>query len=247
MSQKRILISQPKPEENSPYFEIEKKYNVVFDFKKFFQIEPISGKEFRKEQRIDLNDYTAIIFTSKIAVDHYFRVSKELRFIVPTTMKYFCNNETIAQYLSKYIVYRKRKISFADGTIDDFINNITKSPEEKFLLPISNNHRNNFSNKLRRKKIKITKAIFYKIVNTNIKNVGTNYDIVVIFSPSGIKVLEDNKKTLKENNIKIAAFGTETAKAITKIGLKVNIKAPTTEHPSMTMAIENFLKNEKNK
>lgn len=246
MPQKRILISQPKPQNHSPYFELEKKYDVVFDFRKFFQIEPVPAREFRK-LRIDLSTFTAVIFTSKIAVDHYFRVAEEMRFTVPTTMKYFCINETIAQYLSKYIVYRKRKISFADGSVDDFVNLMSKSPEEKYLLPVADNHRNTLNNKLKRKKIKVYKAVFYQIAYSDLKDIKLDYDIIVLFSPSGMKALEENFGEITEQNFKIAAFGAETTKAVTKAGLKVNIKAPTPECPSMTMAIENYLKNGKTK
>lgn len=244
MPNKRILISQPKPASNSPYFDIEKRYNVNIDFRKFFGIEPVAAREFRK-LRIDLGSFTSVIFTSKIAVDHYFRVAEEMRFHVPTTMKYFCINETIAQYLSKYIVYRKRKISFADGSMDDFVFLIAKTADEKYLLPVADNHRNTLINKLKRKKVKVTKAVFYQIAYSDLSDIKLDYDIVVLFSPSGMKALEENFDDLKSYNIKIAAFGTETSKAVTKAGLKVSIKAPTSDCPSMTMAIEKFLKNGK--
>lgn len=246
MPEKRILISQPEPSENSPYFDLEKKYNVNFDFRKFFQIEPVASREFRKV-RLDLNDYNALIFTSKIAADHYFRVAQKMRFQVPTTMKYFCINETIAQYLSKYIVYRKRKIFFADGTMDDFVDLISKSPDEEFLLPVADNHRNTLYNKLKRKKLRIKKAIFYQIVFSDLSDIDLNYDVIVLFSPSGIKALEENFSDIKKRSFKIAAFGNETAKAVNKAGLKVDIKAPTPDLPSMSMALENYLKNGKAK
>lgn len=243
MPNRRILISQPKPANNSPYFELEKHYAVDFDFRKFFGIEPVPAREFRK-LRLDLGSFTAVIFTSKVAVDHYFRVAKEMRFHVPNTMKYFCINETIAQYLSKYIVYRKRKISFGDGTMDDFVSLIAKTPEEKYILPVADNHRNTLNNKLKRKKLKVTKAIFYQIAYADLSDIKLDYDMIVLYSPSGVKALEENFGELKNKNLFIAAFGAETSKAVTKAGLKVNIKAPTPDCPSMTMAIEKYLKNE---
>ncbi len=246
MPKRRILISQPKPSSKSPYFDFITRYDVDIDFRKFFGIEPVPAREFRK-LRLDLNNFTGVIFTSKISVDHYFRVAEEMRFHVPTTMKYFCNNETIAQYLSKYIVYRKRKISYADGTIDDFVNLIAKFPDEKFMLPVADNHRNTLNNKLKRKKLKITKAIFYQIAYENLNDLDFNYDIVVLYSPSGMKALEENYSIEKLKQVKIATFGSETAKAVTKAGLKIAVKAPTSNFPSMTMALENFLINGKAK
>jgi len=244
MSEKKILISQPEPASNSPYFDLVDRYEVNIDFKKFFGIEAVAAKEFRK-LRLDLGSFTSVIFTSKVSVDHYFRVAEEMRFHVPTTMKYFCNNETIAQYLSKYIVYRKRKISYADGTMDDFVNLIFKNPDEKYLLPVADDHRNTLNNKLKRKKIKVTKAVFYQIAYADLSKIKLDYDIIVLFSPSGMKALEANFDNLKDQKIKIAAFGTETAKAVVKAGLKVNIKVPTQECPSMTMALEKYLLNGK--
>lgn len=244
MPNKRILISQPKPVEKSPYFEIEKKYGVVFDFRKFFQIEPVHSRELRK-QRLDIVKFTSIIFTSKIAVDHFFRIAEELRYTVPNSLKYFCINETIAQYLSKYVVYRKRKISFANGTIDDFASIISKSPEEFFLLPVADNHKNTLFNKLKRKKLNVTKAAIYKVVNSDLSDLKLDYDVIALFSPSGVKSLVENFPDFKDSKIKLAAFGAETTKAITKEGLKITIKAPTPEFPSMTMALDDFLKNEK--
>lgn len=244
MSNKKILISQPKPAEKSPYFDIEKRYDVVFDFRKFFQIEPVHSRELRR-QRLDIVKFTSIIFTSKIAADHFFRIAKELRYSVPNTLKYFCINETIAQYLSKYVVYRKRKISFANGTIDDFVNIISKNTEEKFLLPVADNHKNTLYNKLKRKKLNVTKAALYKVASSDLSDLTLDYDVIVLFSPAGVKSLVKNFPDFKNSKIKIAAFGTETTKAISKEGLKTTIKAPSTEFPSMAMALEDYLKNGK--
>lgn len=244
MSNKKILISQPKPVEKSPYFDVEKNYDVVFDFRKFFQIEPVHSRELRK-QRLNIVKFTSIIYTSKIAVDHFFRVAEELRYTVPGTLKYFCINETIAQYLSKYVVYRKRKISFGNGTIDDFVSIISKNPEENFLLPVADTHKNTLFNKLKRKKLNVTKAPIYKVASADLSDLTLDYDVIVLFSPSGVKSLVKNFPDFKDSKIKIAAFGTETTKAVSKAGLKTAIKAPTPEFPSMTMALEDYLRNGK--
>lgn len=243
MSNKKILISQPKPINKSPYFDIEKRYNVSFDFHKFFELEGVHSRELRK-QRLDIGRFTGIIFTSKIAVDHFFRVTEELRYTVPPTLKYYCNNESIAQYLSKYVTYRKRKISFADGTIDDFVSIISKSTEEVILLPVADNHRNTLYNKLKRRKLNIHKAVFYNTVNSDLSKLNLDYDIIVLFSPAGVKSLVENFPEIKDYKFQIAAFGTTTAKAVTKAGLKTFIKAPTTEFPSMAMAIEKHIRDE---
>ncbi len=245
MPNKKILISQPKPVNKSPYFDLAKRYEVDFDFRKFFQLEPIPSKELRK-QKINIGRFTAIIFTSKIAVDHYFRVTEELRYPVPSTLKYFCINETIAQYLSKYVVYRKRKISFANGTLDDFVTIISKNINEEMLLPVADSHKNTLYNKLKRKKLKVTKVPFYKVVSADLSDLEINHDIIVLFSPSGVKSLIENYPEIKDKNLKIAVFGNETAKATTKAGLKIFIKAPSPEFPSMAMALENYLRYGKN-
>jgi uroporphyrinogen-III synthase len=246
MPSKKILISQPKPKNHSPYFELEKRYDVEFEFRKFFQIKGVESKELRK-QRLNISKYTAVILTSRVAADHFFRVAQEMRYTVPDTMKYFCNNETIAQYLSKYITYRKRRIFFANGTTDDFVNIIAKNTDEIFLLPVADNHKNNLYNKLRRKKLDVTKAVFYKIVSADLKDMTLDHDIVVLFSPSGVKSLIENFPEVTKSNIKIAASGPETAKQATKAGLKVTMKSPTQEFPSIVMAIEKYLKDVKKK
>ncbi|MBN2892379.1 MAG: uroporphyrinogen-III synthase [Bacteroidales bacterium] len=243
---KNILISQPKPIHRSPYDDLVKKYDITVDFRKFFDIEPLPAREFRKA-RIDLASFTSVIFTSKVAIDHYFRLSEELRFLIPSTMKYFCMNETIANYLNKYIVYRKRKISFADGNVDDLVNLLSKYPEEKYLLPVADSHKNTLSNKLKRKKLKVVKAVSYKIVSSDLTDLGFDYDIVVLFSPSGVKALQENFPNYNSEKSKIAAFGAETCKAVTKAGYKLEIKAPTSEHPSMTMALDTYLKKNEGK
>ncbi len=246
MSIKKILISQPKPLHRSPYDDLVKKYSLKVDFKKFFEIESLPAREFRKF-RIDITRFTAVIFTSRIAIDHYFRLAEELRYQIPSTMKYFCMNETIANYLNKYIVYRKRKISFADGTMDDLVDQISKMPEEEYLLPVPDNHKNTLNNKLKRKKIKVVKAVSYKIVSADFSDIKNDYDVLVIFSPAGVKAIQENFAGFDNDKTKIAAFGTETCKAVTKAGYKLAVKAPTAEFPSMTMALDNYLKNNEKK
>lgn len=241
MEIKNILISQPQPVHRSPYDDLVKKYQVKVDFRKFFGIEPLPAKEFRRS-RIDISTFSSVIFTSRIAVDHYFRLAKELRFQIPPTLKYFCMNETIANYLNKYIVYRKRKISFGNGLIDDFVSVIMKYPEEKYLLPVADLHKNTLHNKLKRKKIKVTKAVSYKIVSDDLTEMDLNYDIIVLFSPSGVTALQENFPKVDAKDFKIAAFGAETCKAVKKAGMKLNLKAPTAEFPSMAMALDNYLK-----
>jgi uroporphyrinogen-III synthase len=246
MPTKKILISQPKPVSKSPYFDLEKRYGVDIDFEKFIQIEPVHSRELRK-QRLNIGKYTAIVLTSRIAVDHFFRVAEELRYQVPTTLKYFCMYENIAQYLSKYIVYRKRKIFYANGTVDDLVETASNYTDEEFLLPVADNHRNTLYNKLRRKKLKVTKAVFYQIVSSDLSHLSLDYDTIVLFSPAGVKSLLENFPQIKEKtDVKLAAFGNETIRAVQREGLKVHIKAPTQKFPSMTMALENYLRNAKN-
>lgn len=244
MQIKNILISQHQPVHRSPYDDIIKKYDVNVDYKKFFEIEPMPAREFRKF-RIDLSGFTAVIFTSKVAIDHYFALSQEMRYQVSASMKYFCMNETIANYLNKYIVYRKRKITFADGTMDDLVKIISGILEEKYLLPVADFHKNTLNNKLRRRKVKVTKAVSYKIVSANLKDLEKEYDMFVLFSPSGVRTIQENFPEFDSDKIKLAAFGNETCKTVTKSGYKLELKAPTAHFPSMAMALDNYLmKNE---
>ena len=237
---KSILISQPQPVHRSPYDDLVKKYDLRVDFRKFFEIEEMPAKEFRRS-RIDISTFASVIFTSKVAVDHYFRLAGELRFQVPPTMKYFCANETIANYLNKYIIYRKRKIHFANGLLDDLVSLIAEVCEEKVLLPVADFHINTLINKLKRKKVKVVKAVSYKIVSADLSDLELDYDIVVFFSPSGVKAWTENYPNIDSKKTIIAAFGAETCKTVRKAKMKLNIKAPTTEFRSMSIAIDNFL------
>lgn len=243
MKVQKILVSQPKPQtDKSPYFDLAKKWKVDVDFRPFIHVEGVSAKEFRKN-RINIPDFTAVILTSRTAVDHFFRICEELRIVVPDTMKYFCISESTAYYLQKYVVYRKRKIFHGKQNFSDLIDLIKKHKDNNFLLPCSDIHKQEYSNFLEEHEIKYSKAIIYKTVASDLSDLANvNYDILVFFSPSGIKSLIKNFPDFKQNNTRIAAFGPTTAKAVIDAGLKLDIEAPTQKSPSMTMAIENYLK-----
>ena len=215
------------------------------DFRPFIKVEPLTAKEFR-QQRIAIPDYSAIIFTARTAVDHFFHLCKELRFIVPETMKYFCMTEAIAVYLQKYTVYRKRKIFFgATGKTEDLINLIIKHPKEKYLLPASDIHKDDISEALAAKKILCKTAVMYRTVSNEFsKDEQLDYDMLVFFSPSGISSLMKNFPQFKQENIRIGCFGSTTAKAAIEAGLRLDIEAPTPEAPSMTAALDQYLKKE---
>ena len=244
LSIKKLLVSQPKPETGkSPYFDIAERYGVDIDFRPFIKVEALTAKEFRK-QRIVIPDYSAVIFTARTAVDHFFHLCKELRIVVPEAMKYFCMTESIAVYLQKYTVYRKRKIFFgATGKTDDLINLIVKHPKEKYLLPASDIHKDDISEALTEKKIPCKTAIMYRTVCSEFsKDESFDYDMLVFFSPSGISSLMKNFPQFKQDDIRIGCFGATTAKAALEAGLRLDIEAPTPEAPSMTAALEQYLK-----
>ena len=242
MEIKKILVSQPKPtSEKDPYFELAEKNNLLIDFRKFIQIEGVSLKDFR-QQKIDILEHTAVIFTSRTAIDHFFRICSELRVAVPENMKYFCISEAVAFYLQKYIVYRKRKIFFGNSDFSELMGIMKKHAEEKFLVPLSDPHKKEIPRLLDKNKYKYTKAILYQTISSDLSDLNEmNYDMLVFFSPSGIKSLFDNFPEFKQNGIKIASFGPNTAKAAKEAGLRLDVKAPTPEAPSMTMAIEKFI------
>jgi uroporphyrinogen-III synthase len=240
---KKILVSQPRPENGkSPYFELAEKNNIHIDFRPFTQIEGIPAKEFR-QTRIDILNHSAIIFNSKTAIDHFFRICEEMRITVPDSMKYFCISESTAFYLQKYIVYRKRKIFYGNGKIDDLMDLIAKYNEGYFLIPLSDKHIDDLPKALDKYKIKYNIAILYKTVCCDLSDLANlDYDILVFFSPSGIKSLFKNYPEFKQNNTKIASFGESTAKAVKEAGLKLDIEAPRPEAPSMTMALDFFIR-----
>lgn len=248
MSIKSILVTQPRPEtEKNPYFDLAKKYKLKIDFREFIQIEGVDIKEFRKD-RINIPDYTAVILTSRNAVDHFFRVCKEIRYTVPDTLKYFCISESTAYYLQKYVVYRKRKIFHGKQTFAELVDLIKKHKEENFLLPCTDIHKQEITTLLDQQNIKYSKAILYRTVASDLSDLADiKYDMLVFFSPSGIESLLMNFPKFKQATTKIAAFGATTATAVKQAGLRLDIHAPQPMYPSMTMAIEHFIKNNKEK
>ncbi len=243
MSIKTILVSQPKPEgEKSPYFDLAEKYKLKIDFRPFIHVEGVSVQEFRT-QKIDIKDHTAVILTSKTAVDHFFRIAEEIRFEVPDTMKYFCISEAVALYLQKYVTYRKRKIFFGKQTIEDLVDPIKKHKGEKFLLPCTDILQDKIPLTLEEAKIPFTKAMLYRTVASDLSDLeDVYYDMLVFFSPGGIESLFKNFPDFKQNKTLIAAFGPTTANAVVKNNLRLDVHAPMPNAPSMTAAIENFIK-----
>jgi len=240
---KNILISQPEPAdiEKSPYYDLIKKFGVALTFRKFFVIEPLTAKEFRKE-RINLLDYTAVIFNSRHAVDHYFRLAKDLRVEIPDTMKYFCVSESTAYYLTKYVQFRKRKIFHAKENMDVMQELFKKPKKEKFLLPCSDTHKQDIPMILESLKIQYREACMYKTLPADLKDIDiSKFDMLVFFSPSGIKSLSINFPNFKQGKTLIGVYGPTTIEAATSAGLKIAVPAPTATAPSMTMAIEQFL------
>lgn len=245
---KSILVSQPEPSTaKSPYFELAEKNGLKIDFRPFIQVEGVPAREFR-QTRIQILEHTAVIFTSRTAIDHFFRISQELRLTIPDTMKYFCISEATAFYLQKYIVYRKRKIFYADGRFTDLVNVMKKHKDEKFLVPLSDIHKQDIPKLLDEGGYTYTKAILYRTVSADLSDLADiKYDILVFFSPSGIKSLFQNFPDFEQNNTRIACFGPSTAKAVRDAGLRLDIEAPTAQAPSMTMALEQYIKkNNKN-
>ena len=241
---KKVLVSQPKPAtEKSPYFDIAEKFGVEIDFRPFFKVEPLTSKEFR-QQKISILDHTAVVFTSRHAINHFFHLCEELRVAIPETMKYFCVTEAIAVYLQKYIVYRKRKIFFGQtGKVEDLAVVIGKHPKEKYLIPVSDVHKEDLISLLEAKKISYTKAVMYRTVSNDFEdNEKFDYDMLVFFSPSGISSLLKNFPNSEQKDIKIGCFGPTTAKAIKDAGLRLDMEAPTPEAPSITAALEMYLK-----
>jgi len=241
---KRILVSQPKPAtEKSPYFDIAEKYNLTMDFRPFIKVEGLDSKEFRN-QRINIPDYTAIVFTAKVAIDHFFALCEEMRITMPETMKYFCISEAVALYLQKYIVYRKRKIFFSTtGKMDGLSNALTKHSKENFLVPVSDVHNEEITSILEEKKVSYTKAVMYRTVSTSFTPEEIkSYDMLVFFSPSGITSLFKNDPDFEQGDIVIGSFGASTAKAVRDAGLRLDCEAPLPGMPSMTAALEAFIK-----
>jgi uroporphyrinogen-III synthase len=236
-------VSQPEPNNpKSPYFELARKYNLKIDFKPFIEIEGISSKDFR-QQKINILDFNAVIFTSKTGIDHFFRICNELRAVVPDTMKYFCITENVAFYLQKYIVYRKRKIFHGKARFLDLIDIIIKHKEDNFFVPLSDPHNAEIPDLLAKNNIKHSIGTLYKTKSIDFSNLKDfDYDILVFYSPSGIKSLKENFPSFTQGDIKIAAFGPTTACAVAQEGLRLDINAPNPKAPSMTMALDAYLK-----
>jgi len=241
---KTILISQPKPStEKSPYFDLAERQKITIDFRPFIHVEGMEAQDFR-QQRVDLAEHTAVILTSRLAVDHYFRMAKELRFEVPDSMKYFCISESTAYYLQKYVQYRKRKIFHGTIKFDELLVLMKKHKSEKFLLPCSDLLKDSIPNALEAGNFDYSRAVMYRTVCSDLSDLSdVKYDILVFFSPSGIESLFKNFPDFEQGQTRIAVFGPTTAKAAEKAGLRIDIHAPTAKAPSMSMAIDQYIKN----
>lgn len=243
MKVKKILISQPEPAdlEKSPYKNLVTKHGVDITFYKFFDVVGLSASDFRKS-RIHLTEYTAIIFNSKNSVDHFFRLAKELREVIPDTMKYFCTTEAIALYLQNYIQYRKRKIFFGNQFFSELVELLGKHREEKFLFPCSDEKQTEYTKLLDKAKFKYTKATMYTSVPKDLTHFNLkDFDMICLFSPIGVRALVKNFPNIAEQNVTIAAFGSSTHAALKQAGIKLTVAAPTKTSPSMAMAIENYI------
>ena len=243
---KKILVSQPKPSsEKSPYYDIASRFDVELVFRPFIKVEGMSAREFRT-QKVSILDHTAVVFTSRHAIDHFFTLAKELRVTIPEDMKYFCVTETIALYIQKYVQYRKRKVFFGStGKMDDLLPTMVKHKTEKYLVPLSSVHNDDIKEMLDAKKINHTECVMYRTVSNDFSDeekAAFDYDMLVFFSPTGVKALFQNFPDFKQGDIKIAAFGPATAKEVVAQGLRLDLEAPSQKFPSMTMALKDYLK-----
>ena len=242
---KKILVSQPKPtSDKSPYYDIAERFGVELVFRPFIKVEGITAREFRT-QKVSILEHTAVVFTSRHAIDHFFTLAKELRVVIPEDMKYFCVTETIALYIQKYVQYRKRKVFFGTtGRVDDLLPTMVKHKAEKYLVPMSDVHNDSLSRLLDSKKLHHTECVMYRTVSNDFteEEIKTfDYDMLVFFSPSGIESLTKNFPGFKQGDIAIATFGPATAKAVTDAGLRLDLEAPTEKYPSMTSALQHYL------
>lgn len=244
---KKILISQPRPtSEKSPYFEIEKRYGVEFVFRPFFKIEGLTPKEFR-QQKINVLDFTAVVFTSRHAIDNYFRLAKEMRINIPEEMKYFCVTETIALYIQKYVQYRKRKVFFGTtGKIEDLLPTMVKHKAEKYLVPLSSVHNDSVKTLLTSKKLNHKECVMYRTVSNDFKpGEKFDYDMMIFFTSAGVQALKKNFPDFKQDDIRIACYGNSAQKAVNELGLRLDLAAPTPEVPSITAALDKYLADNK--
>jgi uroporphyrinogen-III synthase len=242
---RKILVSQPKPSsEKSPYYDIASKFGVELVFRPFIKVEGLTSREFRA-QKVALLDYTAVVFTSRHAIDNYFTLAKEMRINIPEDMKYFCVTETISLYIQKYVQYRKRKVFFGTtGKIDDLIPLMVKHKQEKYLVPMSDVHNDSVTKMLDAKKLQHCECVMYRTVSNDFtpEEVKTfDYDMLVFFSPSGIEALTKNFPNFEQSNVAIATFGPSTAQAAKDAGLRVDLAAPSEKYPSMTGALQHYL------
>ena len=243
MKIKKVLVSQPRPTtEKSPYFDIAEKYGVKIDFRPFIKVESLTPREFRK-QKVSILDHTAIVFTSRHAIDHFFNLCVNLRVTIPETMKYFCTSETIALYIQKYVLYRKRKVFFgATGKFADLLPIIVKHSQEKYFIPMSDVHNDEVRDMLDNNKINHTEAVMYRTVSNDFTpEEAFDYDMLVFFSPAGIQALKKNFPNFVQGDIAIGTFGPTTAKAVRDAGLRLDLEAPTAASPSMTAALDKFI------
>jgi len=245
---KTILVSQPEPtSENSPFIALAEKEKVKIDFVPFIHVEGATARDIRK-QKVSLTEFDAIIFTSRNAVDHYFRLAEEMRYTVPSTMRYYCQSEAIALYLQRYIVYRKRKISYGNKTISDLADIISKTPDGRFLLPSSDKLKPEIPNALNKIGIKWHSATFFKTCISDLSELkNVSYDILVFYSPSGIDSLYKNFPDFEQNDTRIAIYGKSTIEAANRRGIRIDIMAPTPETPSMTMALQRYIRKSNSK
>ncbi|MBP6064984.1 uroporphyrinogen-III synthase [Bacteroides sp.] len=244
MKIKKVLVSQPKPaSDKSPYYDIAEKYGVKIDFRPFIKVESLSAKEFR-QQKISILDHTAVIFTSRHAIDHFFGLCTELRVPISENMKYFCVTESVALYIQKYVQYRKRKIFFGNtGKVEDLIPSIIKHKTEKYLIPMSDVHNDDFQKLLDKNNIQHAEAVMYRTVSNDFTAEETfDYDMLVFFSPAGVTSLQKNFPNFDQKNIKIGTFGSTTAQAVRDAGLRLDLEAPSVQAPSMTAALDLFIK-----
>ena len=243
MKIKKVLVSQPKPSsDKSPYFDIAEKYGVEIVFRPFIKVEGVSAKEFR-QQKVSILDHTAIVFTSRHAIDHFFNLCTDLRVTIPETMKYFCTSEQIALYIQKYVQYRKRKVFYGNtGKFADLLPSIVKHNSEKYFVPMSDVHNDEIKNALDAKKINHTEAVMYRTVSNDFsEDEKFDYDMLLFFSPAGIASLMKNFPNFEQKDIAIGCFGPATAKAVKDAGLRLDLEAPTVETPSMTAALDKFI------
>lgn len=242
----KILVSQPKPaSDKSPYFDIARKFDVTIDFKQFIKVESVSSKEFR-QQKVNILDHTAVVFTSRHAIDHFFSLCTELRVSIPETMKYFCVSEAIALYIQKYVQYRKRKVFYgATGKIEGLVPVMVKHKTEKYFVPLSNVHNEDITHLFETNNLQFSEAVMYRTVSHLYEpRELEGYDMMIFFSPAGIVSLKENLPNFEQGDMKIGCFGPATAAAINEAGLRLDLEAPTAEAPSMTAALEQYLAKE---